>query len=102
VAGTYALMKNLVEITEEKGEAIRKLRLEAQTRHQNWTSYPIRWKVDSTRISQLQFKGYEADTLISEVTQLPRLKYDRNRPFEKPIPYFNYFKPADSVTIPEA
>ncbi|MBT8312252.1 MAG: M14 family metallopeptidase [Flavobacteriaceae bacterium] len=102
VAGTYALMKNLVEITEEKGEAIRKLRLEAQTRHQNWTSYPLRWMVDSTRISQLQFKGYEADTLISEVTQLPRLKYDRNRPFEKPIPYFNYFKPADSVTIPEA
>ncbi|MBT8222888.1 MAG: M14 family metallopeptidase, partial [Eudoraea sp.] len=102
VAGTYALMKNLVEITEEKGEAIRKLRLEAQTRHQNWTSYPIQWMVDSTRISQLQFKGYEADTLISEVTQLPRLKYDRNRPFKKPIPYFNYFKPADSVTIPEA
>ncbi len=102
VMGTYAVMKSLIGITEEKGEAIKALREQALSRHQNWTSYPIGWKLDSTRTTQLQFKGYEADTLISEVTQLPRLKYDRNRPFEKPVTYYNYFEPADSVSIPEA
>ena len=102
VSGTYALMKSLIEITEENGKAIKDLRAEALTRHQQWTSYPVRWEVDSTRVSQLRFKGYEADTLISEVTQLPRLKYHKDRPFEKTISYYDYFKPTDSVTIPEA
>ena len=102
VQGTYAVMKSLIEITEEKGKTIKELRKQALSRHQHWTYYPIQWKVDSTRVTKLQFKGYEADTLISEVTQLPRLKYDRDRPFQKPVPYYNYFKPSDSVLIPRA
>lgn len=52
--------------------------------------------------STINFKGFEADTLTSTVTGKPRLKYDRNKPFEKELTYQNFFKPKDSVLIPHA
>jgi hypothetical protein len=102
VEGTYHLMTKMIAIVEKDGERIKQLRKKASTRHQNWQHYPISWVVDTTKTSTLNFKGYEADTLISEITGFPRLKYDRNRPFTKKVEYQNYFIPIDSVLIPKA
>ena len=102
VEATYALMQSILVVVEEQGEKIRALRAAARDRHKNWTYYPIQWKIDSTKITQLNFKGFHADTLISDVSGLPRLKYDQSRPFEKPVRYYKNFVPADSVAIPEA
>ncbi|NHF60756.1 M14 family metallopeptidase [Flavobacteriaceae bacterium TP-CH-4] len=102
VRGTYELLLQMIRIAEGDGEKIRRLREEALTRHQKWTFYPVQWAIDTTRSSTLDFKGYEADTLTSEVTGFPRLQYDRNRPFTKPIVYQNFMKPSDSVLIPKA
>ena len=102
VRGTYALMENMVLIAETDHEKIARLRVEAAFRHQNWSYYPVRWEIDSTRVSTLQFQGYKADTLISETTGQPRLKYDRDRPFTKSVAYQNYYRPVDSVAVPKA
>ncbi|QLG44275.1 M14 family metallopeptidase [Costertonia aggregata] len=102
VEGTYELMVKMIAIAEEDGKNIKTLRKEALTRHMDWTHYPVQWKIDTTRTSTLKFRGYEADTLISEVTGLPRLKYDRTKPFTKEVNYSDYFIPTDSVAIPEA
>jgi hypothetical protein len=50
----------------------------------------------------LNFKGFKADTILSEVTGFPRLKFKRDAPFTKNVTYQNYFMPSDSVKIPEA
>ncbi len=102
VLGTYALMEQMIAIAETDGKKIKDLRKDALTRHEKWTYYPTRWTIDTTRSSILSFKGYEADTLISEVTGFPRLKYDRNRPFTKEVVYTNYMRPSDSIKIPKA
>lgn len=102
VLGTYELMEQMVAIAEVDGEKIKELRRKALTRHKKWTYYPTQWTVDSTLSSILNFKGYEADTLKSEVTGFPRLKYDRNRPFTKEVVYRNHMKPLDSIKIPKA
>lgn len=102
VEGTYHLMRQMISIAEKDGEKIKELRNKANTNHINWTHYPITWGIDPTQASTLNFKGFEADTLISEVTGFKRLKYDRNRPFTKEVKYQNYFKPIDSIVIPEA
>ncbi|MFC4096276.1 M14 family metallopeptidase [Euzebyella saccharophila] len=102
VEGTYALMKNTMDIAEENFDQIKQLRTEALHRHKNWDYYPTQWAVDTTRTTELKFLGFEADTLTSEVTNLQRLKYDRNRPFEKKVDYQNFYKPVDSVKIPES
>lgn len=102
VEGTYALMNQMIAIAEKDGEKIKKLRKNANMGHLNQKYYPITWAVDTTQTSTLNFKGFEADTLISEVTGFQRLKYDRNRPFTKEIFYQNYLKAIDSVKIPTA
>ena len=102
VSGTYALLKSVIAITEEYGEEIKLQRTKASAEYTKGTFYPTRWKIDSTRVSELTFKGYHADTVISKTTGLPRLRYDQNKPFEKEISYYNYFIPVDSVRIPAA
>ncbi len=102
VMGTYALMAEVLKFAENHKERIRELRTEALIRHHNWEYYPLSWMADTTKVTQLNFKGYEADTLPSLVTGFPRLKYDRTRPFTRKTPYHNYFIPKDSVKIPQA
>lgn len=101
VEGTYQLMTKMIGISEKDGEKIKQLRENAGNRHLDWKYYPIKWAIDTTQSSTLNFKGFEADTITSEVTGLPRLKYDRSRPFTKEVTYQNYFVPSDSVLVPE-
>ncbi len=102
VYGTYELMKQMIGIAETDGTKIKALRKEAMTRHLGWTYYPTQWAIDSTRRSILDFKGYQADTLPSEVTGFPRLKYDHDKPFVKKVVYRNYMVASDSIQIPTA
>ncbi len=102
VDGTYMLMKKMIAIAEIDGERIKQLRDEAGRRHLECEYYPLQWQVDTTQNSILNFKGFKADTILSEVTGFPRLKFNRDAPFTKNVTYQNYFVPADSVKIPEA
>ncbi|SDS08603.1 hypothetical protein SAMN04515667_1376 [Formosa sp. Hel1_31_208] len=102
VEGTYELMKSMIEITETQGEQISELRKNATTELLKQKSYPIRWTVDTTRTSTLQFKGYEGQMIESDLTGAKRLKYDRTKPFTKDIIYSNYMASTLSVEIPKA
>lgn len=100
VAGTYALMHSLLDFTAEKGFEIWKLRKDAIQTQKVLTDYPVRWKLDTTKYQILNFKGYEGSYIKSEVTGLNRLKYDRNKPFNKPVKHYNEFVPGKSIKIP--
>ena len=102
VEGTYELMKNAIQIVDEDHAELVQLQVQTAAVAKSLTHYPINWQLDTTKVSQLKFKGFVADTVISEITGLPRLRYDVNRPFTKVIPYKNQFHAMDSVKIPEA
>jgi hypothetical protein len=48
------------------------------------------------------YKGYEAGRKPSEISGLPRLYYDRNKPFEKNVKIFNYYTAKSEVAKPKA
>ncbi|MGI9545781.1 MAG: M14 family metallopeptidase [Flavobacteriaceae bacterium] len=102
VTATYELLRNTIKFCESEHDQIKSIRESARSRHLRWTYYPLNWQLDSTKTRQLQFKGYQADTLISEVTGFDRLKYNKGIPYTKEIPYFNEYKAVDSVRIPQA
>ena len=102
VDGTYILMKKMIGIAEKDGNRIKTIRKNTLENYLNRDYYPIAWQVDTIRNSELNFKGYEADTIISEVTGVKRLKYNRDMPFTKKVTYQDYFIPSDSVKVPEA
>ncbi len=102
VNGTYELLKSVISITEKDYKKIKTLRINAFDAVKAQKNYVLDWKVDTTKTTTLNFKGFKADTIISEVTQFPRLKYDKNKLFTKKVAYSNYFVPLKQVSIPKA
>jgi hypothetical protein len=102
VEGTYELMRNFISIADKDAEVIKELRKNALSRFKAGNYYPLSWQVDSTKTTTLSFKGFEGEMIPSVITGAQRLKYDRNKPFTKDVPYYNYFKAIDSVIIPSA
>ena len=102
VEGTYVLMESLLDVVEKEHKTIKSLRKETLEKNVDLSEYYFNWAVDTTKSSILQFKGFEADRPTSEVTGLPRLKYDRSRPFVKETVYQDYFYPLDTVSVPDA
>ena len=101
VEGTYALMRSLIEIADQQADSIRSMRTRARERFKPGDWYPTRWALDSTRQRTLDFKGYEAVYQPSVITGKPRLKYDRDKPFTRPVTYYDGYKAVDSVRIPD-
>lgn len=66
------------------------------------SEFPLRWTVDSSRYDTFQFKGYTASYKTSEVTGRQRLYYGHLKPFEKPVPFYNYFIGENIITAPKA
>ncbi|MGO4920851.1 M14 family metallopeptidase [Maribacter spongiicola] len=102
VEGTYELMRKMITITEKDGAEIRAMRDLTFTSTYPNSYYPTAYKIDSTHASNYIFKGYKADTIISEVTGYKRLKFDRNTPIETEVTYKDFYVPSDSVKIPKA
>ncbi|WP_298543567.1 M14 family metallopeptidase [uncultured Aquimarina sp.] len=102
VEGTYELMKSMIDITEKDGEKIRSLREQAFTDLPKQKTYPVNWKVDTTKATKFNFKGYDGTYIDSEITGAKRLKYDQNKPYTKEVRYQNYFTPTSEIKIPNA
>ena len=102
VEGTYELMKSMIEITEEQSEAIAKLREKPWKAYIKKDAYPLDWEIDTTKSTTFGFKGFEGSRIPSEITGQQRLKFDRNKPFTKPVKYQNYFITNKEVSIPKA
>jgi len=103
VEGTYAIMESLIENMDAKYyKDIKSIRKKTHENFVNAETYPIHWELDRDQKSILNFKGYEGETVVSEVTGQNRLKYNRDKPFTKEVDYFNYYKVKKEVTVPKA
>ncbi len=102
VEGTYELMKSMIEITEDDGEDISRIRKNMITKLYESKTYNIDWVIDTSKTSTLNFKGFEGEMISSTITEAKRLKYDKAKPFTKEVSYQNYFKPSIEVDIPKA
>ena len=57
--------------------------------------------MDKEKFRTLSFKGYEGEMIDSKVTNGNRLFYNRNKPFEKDVNYYDEFVVTKEVTIPK-
>jgi hypothetical protein len=102
VWATYELMKCMIYQASEKAETIKRVRNNDFISSVNQQEFAIDWKIDTTRFDTITFKGYEAAYKQSEVSGLPRLFYDRSKPFTKQVPFYNHYLPAKTVKAPKA
>ncbi|HYF31395.1 MAG TPA: M14 family metallopeptidase [Chitinophagaceae bacterium] len=102
VKATYELMMSFIEFTSRNSEGIRKAREEQKRAAKTATEFPIGWTVDRSKYSDRLYKGYTAGRKPSEVSGLPRLYYDRSKPYEKTIKFFNFYQPKSHIKKPLA
>lgn len=102
VRTNYAFMQQTIDYTDKHFLEIKAKRLENEKQYAAGKSYPVRWAIDSSRVSNLTFLGYEGGYKKSEATNGNRLFYDRKKPFKKDIRYLDHYKPVREITIPKA
>jgi len=99
---TYEYMLASINYVEKNHTAIKELRAANLDNYLPGMKYPLQWAVDSAQVTLLPFKGYEGGYKTSEVTGQQRLFYDRNKPFERIVKYYQTFMPTLEVTIPQS
>jgi hypothetical protein len=102
VEATKALMESFIEFAAQHGKTIRELRDQTAKVQQAQKEVPLAWQLDRSQWSEIIFKGYEATRKPSEVSGLPRLFYDRNKPYEKRIPFYNHYRDSLFIERPQA
>lgn len=102
VRSTYDMMNVLLGTAREQKSKLQNARAEARRESRRKTHFPLQWVRDTSRHDSLLFAGYEAGYKPSEVSGQPRLYYDRNKPWQKRIPYYQYFRSTLSVEKPIA
>lgn len=94
VKATYALMQSFIEFTGKNSSTIKYLRDEAKSLTKHGYNFPIKWELNKEEFKRINYKGYEQGFKTSEVSGQPRLYYDRNKPFEKNVKFYNVYKVA--------
>ena len=102
VEATYQLMLTMMEFATANQATIKQLRAQQQKEQLTQQQFPVGFTLDRSRFTEILYKGYEAGRKPSNVSGLPRLYYDRNKPFEKQIKFYNFFNPKTMIEKPTA
>jgi hypothetical protein len=92
VVSTYDFMQYLIDIVQRDAVFIGKIKQQADERTKTQKNFALNWEVDQNHFDTISFKGFTAGYKPSEVSGLPRLYYDRTKPFTKNIRYYNTYK----------
>jgi hypothetical protein len=99
---TYEFMLETILHTDANYLKIKDLRIKNQFQFKPKSLYTLQWKIDSTKVDQIEFLGFESGYKKSDISGKERLFYDPNKPFKKQIPYYQFYKPHKQVEIPTA
>lgn len=102
VEGSYAFLLSCIDIAKRDSEKIKAVKIKADQEVLSQTTFPLNWKLDSSKVNTIEFKGFEAGHKTSEVSGLPRLYYDRNKPFTKNVKHYENYKSTTEVQKPMA
>ena len=102
VRATYDFMAVLLRAVQTQAAALARARAAAAAQLATQQEFPLAWTLDTTRAATVTFRGYAGQLKPSEVSGRPRLYYDRSRPYARPIPYYNYFRPTATARRPVA
>ena len=102
VQSTYTFMDVMIGFLHDHGDKLLEARKKAMDSSKKQSSFPLNWSLDRNRADSILFKGYTAKYKPSAISGLDRLYYDRNEPYEKNIPFYNFYKTTLEVEKPHA
>ena len=100
VKATQEFLRQAVELLATESKVIQEIKQKDRQAYPRQPQAAIAWEVDQNMPSRLEFHGYHAEYIDSEITPGKRLFYDRDKPFVRNIPYFNHYRVSRSVSLP--
>jgi hypothetical protein len=101
VWATYDLLDCLIQFSAENANEIRKTRHTENSIRQKENFLPAKWELDTLKYELINFKGYHAEYKNSNIGEGKRLFYDRTKPVDIKIKYYNRYLAKDSLKIPQ-
>ncbi|WP_255578672.1 M14 family metallopeptidase [Chitinophaga sp. sic0106] len=102
VQATYALMQCFIKFTSDNSSTIRDLRNATKKAVLTQSQFPLDWQFDMSKYSRITFKGYTAGHKASNISGLPRLYYDRTKPYTREVKFYNFANATNFVNKPKA
>ena len=102
VRSTYALMESFIDFSGMNYSRIIELRKKAKEDVKHQKEFPLAWKNNREKFTEIEYRGFEAGKKESKVSGLPRLYYDRNLPFTRKVRFYNFYEPENIISRPEA
>jgi hypothetical protein len=102
VASTYALFETFMDILEKDGA---KIVASAKTDRSNQISqseFSMNHTNDRSSYKTIEFLGFESGQKPSEISGLPRLYYDRSKPFTKEVRFYDTYVDGLTISKPDA
>ncbi len=100
VVATYWLLFSTLGKMAKDAKQIFDLKNEAIKETASMKNLSSGWKLDTTKYSEINFKGYEAGHKPSEVSGLQRLYYDKTKPYTKTIKNYTEYKSTIEIALP--
>lgn len=101
VKSTFDFMLSVIDQSAAMGEQLKQKRKEAKEAMMKANQWPLGWTLQKNAYDTVTFLGYERDTVTSEVTGLPTMQYNHQKPFSASVMFYSYFEPAKLVTVPQ-
>jgi hypothetical protein len=95
-------MECFINVASVHAKEIKQARANDRANLAHRREFPLDWAVDTTHCDSVIFKGYTSGHKASGVSGLPRLYYDREKPFTKKVPFYDHFVPTHTVSAPQA
>lgn len=102
VDATYKLMETFIDFAAANQKAIKEKREQQQKDQLTQKQFAFDFAVNKNRFTDITFKGFESGYKPSNISGQPRLYYDRTKPYEKKIKFFNYYEPKTFIEKPSA
>lgn len=100
VWATYDLMITMIKRISTDAKEITRLHREADVAVSAQENFVLSWTLDTTKYDMFEFNGYESSHIISKVSGLPVLWYDRSKPYTRKIRFYNTYVPQTTVKKP--
>ncbi|RLD52384.1 MAG: hypothetical protein DRI97_14545 [Bacteroidetes bacterium] len=101
VLSTWYLLRETLRFSGLYGSALAEVKRAAWQEKMMRQEFTLQWKLDTSRSDIINFSGYEVKQRKSKVTGQQNYYFDRSAPWEKEIPYYKYFKPIITASVPE-
>lgn len=91
VKATYTLLDGVLKFLGKHRAQLLALRKATKEAVKTQSEFPLTWKLNREKFSEIEFKGYEPEYPLSEVSGLKRLYYNRSKPLNKIAPFYDHY-----------